>query len=1407
MKTSTTPFKPVAARSIKTPAITAMALALLIFAWWQTGRWYHRTLLDSQRSEVAEGLAPYGNTITTALNERFALLVGLTAFVETELEDHGGVDPGQFETYASGLYHGAQGIRNFAVAPGGVQRYVFPLAGNESVPGHDLLNDPRTDVQADAQRAVESRQLTLSGPYELRQGGLGIVARQAIYRHGEFWGLATMVIDVPPIIEEAGLEAGNATLEFALRDSSGQVFLGVSSIFEQEPVVYLISLPEGSWELAAVPTGGWEAAVQPGLRSFQAVGIVITVLLTALFYSIASRQENLASTVAQRTQELRGEIEHRSHIEAELRDSEERYRMLFISNPHPMWVYDLETLAFLAVNEAAIAHYGYSEDEFMRRTIADIRPQEDVPALLDNVAHVSEGLDEAGLWRHIKKNGTVIAVDIISHTLDFGGRPAELVLALDVTERERQALLLRQNEARYRALFEQSPISLWEEDFSKVKPYVDSLTATGITDFQVYFRDHPEAVAECARLVRILDVNQASLNMHEASSKEQLYGGLDSILTDDSYGIFRDELIALAQGKLRFEGETIHRTLNGHTLHVALNLVVAPGYEGTWAKVFVSMRDMTRSRMAEEELRKLSRAVEQSASVVIITDLEGYIEYVNPKFTEVTGYTQQEIIGQTPRLLKSGTTPSEEYARLWATISAGGEWRGELQNKKKSGELYWIAASISPVKDSQGRITHYLGIQEDITENKRAEEALRQSEAQLRFITDHMLDMISQMGPDRLFLYASPSIKRWLGWEPEEVVGHSALEFVHPEDTDWLLALVRKAIANHESSLRAEYRFRCADGSYLWVETVINLLFDPANQFAGAIFSSRDVSERRQAQEALVQSEARFRSVFESAGVGISIADQEGKLVAVNPAFTHMVGYSQEELLGRSFASLTHPDDIDRDIQQSQRLRKREIDEFDLEKRYLHKDGSIVWAHLRVSRFPVHKHGVERTVAVIENITERKRGEEALRKYAQRLETLHEIDQAILEAHSPQETAEAALRYFKQLVSYRRASVMVLDAPAQELVLLAVDTHGSDASMGAGQHIPVATLGRQFEVLQTLAPYIVENVEELTDPPPVTRFLQQAGIRSFVNLPLKVQGELTGALNLASDTVGAFPLEVMEAAQELADQLAIAIQQAKLRAEVESYAAELEERVAHRTAELEAANEQLKALSQVKDEFVSNVSHELRTPISSIKLYHHLLTARPDRCSEYMAALERETERLKLLIEDLLSLSRLDQDRQDWNPVPVDLNRLCEWYITDRTPLAENHGLRLDFVSEPDLPTVPADEGLLGQVLSILLTNALSYTPAGGQIVVQTRQKQDAENSWVGFSVSDTGPGIAPEEQTRLFERFFRGAAGRASQVPGTGLGLALARAIMERHHGTIDLHSEGQPGKGCIFTVWLPGT
>ena len=233
----------------------------------------------------------------------------------------------------------------------------------------------------------------------------------------------------------------------------------------------------------------------------------------------------------------------------------------------------------------------------------------------------------------------------------------------------------------------------------------------------------------------------------------------------------------------------------------------------------------------------------------------------------------------------------------------------------------------------------------------------------------------------------------------------------------------------------------------------------------------------------------------------------------------------------------------------------------------------------------------------------------------------------------------------------------------------------------------------------------------------------------------------------------------------------------------------------------------LKEVDRLKSQFVSDVSHELRTPLTNIRLYLDLLETTDDRVksARYLQTLTRESERLANLIDDLLSLSRLEAGATPFNPEALDIGELLSALVEDRRSLAGSRGLELTIQAEPQLPKANVDRRLLGQVFTNLLTNAMHYTPAGGRITLRTQSRSGSDRRWVTAEIEDTGMGIAPEEQPLIFSRFYRGRAGEASGESGTGLGLAICKEIAELHSGRITVESTGFTGKGSKLTVWLP--
>jgi two-component system cell cycle sensor histidine kinase/response regulator CckA len=291
-------------------------------------------------------------------------------------------------------------------------------------------------------------------------------------------------------------------------------------------------------------------------------------------------------------------------------------------------------------------------------------------------------------------------------------------------------------------------------------------------------------------------------------------------------------------------------------------------------------------RRSNVELRKLGRAVEQTPATVMITDLGGRIEYVNPRFTEVTGYTAEEALGQNPRILKSDRTPPEVHRAMWETIAAGRVWQGELCNRKKDGTLFWESASISPVRDEQGVTTSYVAVKEDITDRKRAAEKLAKSEIYFRSLIENAQDVIVVIDAGGDLLFMSPAVERILGRPPEQFVGKNAFEFIHPEDAAGIQAALRRVVDDPELPQTVVFRFRHANGSWRTLEGIGKLL--AAEGSPRAVVNVRDVTESRALEERLRQSQ-KMEAVGRLAG---------GVAHDFNNLLTVIFGYSDVLLQG-----------------------------------------------------------------------------------------------------------------------------------------------------------------------------------------------------------------------------------------------------------------------------------------------------------------------------------------------------------------------------------------------------------------------------------------------------------------------------------------------------------------------------
>jgi diguanylate cyclase (GGDEF)-like protein/PAS domain S-box-containing protein len=280
---------------------------------------------------------------------------------------------------------------------------------------------------------------------------------------------------------------------------------------------------------------------------------------------------------------------------------------------------------------------------------------------------------------------------------------------------------LRESEERFRLVFENSPLPIWEEDFSMVKARLDEIRAEPGRDVVTYLSEHPEVVRQCAELVCIVDVNQAAVDLHEAGSKKALFEGLAETFTDESYLAFGQELAALAAGKTEMLIDSAVQTLTGKRREVTVYFSVCPGYEQSLGKVLVSLIDITQRKRSEDELRLAASVFATSQEGILISDPQNRIIDVNPAFTRLTGYSYDEAMGRNPAFLSAGRQSPDFYAEMWRTIETEGAWQGEIWNRRKSGEAYAELLSIIAVKDEQGKLQHYVGAFSDISVLKEHE--------------------------------------------------------------------------------------------------------------------------------------------------------------------------------------------------------------------------------------------------------------------------------------------------------------------------------------------------------------------------------------------------------------------------------------------------------------------------------------------------------------------------------------------------------------------------------------------------------------------------------------------------------------------------------------------------------------
>ncbi len=394
-----------------------------------------------------------------------------------------------------------------------------------------------------------------------------------------------------------------------------------------------------------------------------------------------------------------------------LRESELRYRMLFDHNPQPLWVYDLQTFAFLAVNEAAIRHYGYSREEFLSRTVVDIRPPEDARGFLESARQVKEGLNRAGIWRHQRKDGSILFAEITTHSLIFGGREAEVVLVNDITER------VAADEARRR--LEQERAELLE----RLQMTLDRLPVGCI----VLDEHH-----------RVTYVNPAAERIFGYTFDEMRGRDPRPLVVPESSRAFVDDLfLRMMQGVGQLDGTNENVTKSGSVITCEWRNTVLKSAEGRPIGLVAMCLDITDRRRAFQALSDSEARFRQFAESVrevfwIVDLVPERSVYVNPAFERVWGRPASEVFRARGTWLETLHPDDREEIRRgyerWMKGETAAEYTVNYRIVRPDGKVRWIHDSGTRITDAEGKVLRLAGIAEDVSERVQLENELRQAQ-------------------------------------------------------------------------------------------------------------------------------------------------------------------------------------------------------------------------------------------------------------------------------------------------------------------------------------------------------------------------------------------------------------------------------------------------------------------------------------------------------------------------------------------------------------------------------------------------------------------------------------------------------------------------------------------------------
>lgn len=883
-------------------------------------------------------------------------------------------------------------------------------------------------------------------------------------------------------------------------------------------------------------------------------------------------------------------------------------------------------------------------------------------------------------------------------------------------ERKRTDIALQESEARLSSLFREAAIGMTvlslEGQFTKVNP--------AFCEFLGYAEK--ELLGKALREVTFLeDWQKTSMLLHQ-------------LLSDD-------ETVRKFEKRYRFK--------TGGLVWGETRAVLVRDGLGNPAYFVVQVVDITARKLAENALReseaRFRTLTERSTDLVLILDGRGALLYKSLNVEHILGFPEKVELGEKITDLVHPDDQMELKRLLMEGVEQPGAIRkGEIRLRHRTGAWRVMEAAARNLLDDaviQGVVLNMR----DITERKEAEAALKESEERFRILVQRAPEAIAVYDVDLdRFVDVNFNAERLFGCPAEELLRTGLRKFFAPEQPDGkpraesMAQHAEQALAGNEVVF--DRLIHNAEGRDVHCEVRLVRLPSANRRLLRASYI--DISGRKQAEEALRQSEERFKSAFEYSPIGMAWVSLEGKWVKVNASVCELLGYTEEELREKTFQDITYPADLEKDLDNVRRLLAGEIATYKFEKRYYHKKGHIVWVLLAAGLIKDRSGRPLYFISQIEDITERKRAEEAIVESRQMLKAV--LDTIPVRVF----WKDLKLKYLG--CNKHFASDAGFKNP-EELV-------GKDDFQMAWREQAEMYQADDRKVMESGIP-VLNYEEPQTSPAGDTIWLRTSKVALR-----NTKGDIIGILGTYEDIT-------------VRRQEELALKEAKENAE--------------RTAgELARSNRDL-------EEFARIVCHDLKEPLRMITGFLQLIQTKYQpsldaKGIEYIAFAVEGSLRMKGLIDRMLEYARAGGRTQDLAPTPLEKSlKAAMLNLKERIDKAGA------IVSHDPLPEVMAEADQMTQVFQNLVCNAIKFTKGRPEIHVGALMQ---DGNWL-ISVRDNGIGIDPKHKDRVFEVFQR--LNEREQYEGEGMGLAICKKIIERHNGRIWV--ESAPGEGSTFYFTVP--